>query len=89
MAQLPEKNLDGSPLGDALKCLPGEPIHHVKSAVLHLLWRQELKIPVDREIMAQHHVNEDVCSIRDTPRFRRERIMGEESEIDGGLGCGA
>mgnify|MGYP000474615091 CR=1 FL=1 len=42
LAQLREKNLDGAPLGDALKCLSGAPIHHVKSAVLRLLWRQEL-----------------------------------------------
>lgn len=44
LAQLREKNLDGSPLADALRCMPGEPIHHVKSAVLHLVWRQELLI---------------------------------------------
>src|ERR1700678_3269115 len=41
LVQVREKNLDGAPLADAFKCLPGEPINHVKSAVLHLLWRQE------------------------------------------------
>jgi hypothetical protein len=50
LAQLREKNLDRSPLGDALKCLPGEPIHHVKSAVLHLLWRQELLIDLSKPL---------------------------------------
>jgi hypothetical protein len=50
LAQLREKNLDRSPLGDALKCLPGEPIHHVKSAVLHLLWRQELLIELSKPL---------------------------------------
>jgi len=44
LEQLRDKNLDASPLADALKCLPGEPIRHVKSAVLHLLWCQELLI---------------------------------------------
>jgi hypothetical protein len=50
LAQLREKNLDGSPFGDALRCLPGEPIHHVKSAVLHLLWRQELLIDLSEPL---------------------------------------
>lgn len=44
LAQVREKKLDGSPLADAFRCLPGEPIRNVKSAVLHLLWRQELLI---------------------------------------------
>lgn len=42
LGQVREKNLDASPLADAFRCLPAEPINHVKSAVLHLLWRQEL-----------------------------------------------
>ncbi|MFL0239387.1 TnsA-like heteromeric transposase endonuclease subunit [Mycobacterium sp. SMC-17] len=46
LAQLREKNLDGASLAEALQCLPGEPLSHVKSAVLHLLWRQELVIDV-------------------------------------------
>lgn len=50
LAQLREKNLDGSPLGDALKCLPGEPIDRVKSAVLHLLWHQELLIDLSKPL---------------------------------------
>jgi hypothetical protein len=50
LAQLREKNLDGAPLAGALKCLPGEPIHHVKSAVLHLLWRQELWVDLSETL---------------------------------------
>jgi hypothetical protein len=50
LAQLREKNLDGSPLADAFKCLPWEPIHHVKAAVLHLLWRQELLIDLSQPL---------------------------------------
>lgn len=33
--------MDGSPLGDAFNCLPGQSKHHVKYAVLDLLWRQK------------------------------------------------
>jgi hypothetical protein len=50
LAQLREKNLDGSPFGDALRCLPGEPIYHVRSSVLHLLWRQELLIDLSEPL---------------------------------------
>ncbi len=50
LAQVREKNLDGSPLANAFKCLPGEPINHVKSAVLHLLWRQELQIDLSERL---------------------------------------
>ncbi|MGQ9352468.1 TnsA-like heteromeric transposase endonuclease subunit [Mycolicibacterium gilvum] len=50
LAQVREKNLDGSPLADAFNCLPGEPINHVKSAVLHLLWRQELLIDLSERL---------------------------------------
>ncbi|UQX10987.1 TnsA-like heteromeric transposase endonuclease subunit [Candidatus Mycobacterium methanotrophicum] len=51
LVQLREKkNLDGSPLADAFKCLPGEPIRHVKSAVLHLLWLQELLIDLSEPL---------------------------------------
>lgn len=50
LAQVREKNLDGSLLADALKCLPGEPIQQVKSAVLHLLWRQELLIDLSEPL---------------------------------------
>lgn len=38
------KDLDGLTLADALKCLPDEPVQHVKSSLLHLVWRQELLI---------------------------------------------
>jgi hypothetical protein len=50
LVQVREKNLDGAPLADAFKCLPGEPINHVKSAVLHLLWRQELLIDLSERL---------------------------------------
>jgi len=35
--------VDGASLGHAFECLPGESPSYVKSAVLHLLWRQELR----------------------------------------------
>jgi len=44
LGQLRESNLDDSSLEDAFNCLPAEPTDQVKSAVLHLLWRQELSI---------------------------------------------
>ena len=44
LARLREKKLNGSPLAYAFRCLPGAPAFAVKSAVLHLLWRQELLI---------------------------------------------
>ncbi|MDX1873283.1 TnsA-like heteromeric transposase endonuclease subunit [Mycolicibacterium sp. 120266] len=50
LAQLRQQNLDGSPLADALSCLPEEPIQHVKAAVLHLLWRQELLIDLSKPL---------------------------------------
>ena len=50
LAQPREKNLDGTRLGDAFRCLPRESIHHVKSAVLHLLWRQELLIDLSEPL---------------------------------------
>jgi hypothetical protein len=50
LGQVREGELDGSPLGDAFNCLPGEPMHHVKSAVLHLLWRQELLIDLSKPL---------------------------------------
>lgn len=45
-----DEDLDGSTLGGAFSCLPGESIHHVKSAVLHLLWRQELLIELSKPL---------------------------------------
>ena len=45
--------LDGASLGDAFDCLPGEPRPHVKSAVLHLLWRQELRADLSQPISRQ------------------------------------
>lgn len=50
LAQVREKNLVGLQLADAFRCLPGEPINHVKSAVLHLLWRQELLIDLSERL---------------------------------------
>lgn len=35
--------VDGASLGHTFECLPSESPSHVKSAVLHLLWRQELR----------------------------------------------
>jgi len=50
LAQLQEKDLDGSLLVDAIRCLPAEPVHHVRSALLHLLWRQELLIDLSEPL---------------------------------------
>ena len=50
LAQVREKKLDGSPLEDAFRCLPGEPIRNVKSAVLYLIWRQELLIDLSEPL---------------------------------------
>jgi hypothetical protein len=50
VAHVREKNLDGLRLADAFNCLPEEQIHYVKSAVLHLLWRQELLIDLSRPL---------------------------------------
>lgn len=50
LAKLREKNLDGLPLADALRCLPAEPTYHVKSTVLHMLWRQELLIDLSKPL---------------------------------------
>ena len=60
LAQLREQNLDGSPLADALQCLPGEPIHHVKSAVLHLLWSQELLIDLSEPLSGRTELRRPV-----------------------------
>jgi hypothetical protein len=50
LGQVRESDLDGSPLEDAFNCLPREPKHHVKSAVLHLLWCQELLIDLSKPL---------------------------------------
>lgn len=60
LARIREKNLDGSALADALKCLPGEPIQQVKSAVLHLLWRQELLIDLSEPLSGRTELRRPV-----------------------------
>jgi hypothetical protein len=42
LVQVRACNLNGGSLDDAFNCLPTEPDELVRSAVLHLLWRQEL-----------------------------------------------
>ncbi len=44
---------DGASLGHAFDCLPGETPAYVKSAVLHLLWRQELRADLTEPLSRQ------------------------------------
>lgn len=44
------ETLDGVSLGHAFQCLPGETPAHVKSAVLHLLWRRELQADLSQPL---------------------------------------
>jgi hypothetical protein len=53
LAQLRAQNLDGAPLDDAFNCLPTEPRERVRSAVLHLLWRQDLTIDLSKPLSAR------------------------------------
>jgi hypothetical protein len=43
-------DLAGASLGNAFACLPHHPVPHVRSAVLHLLWRHELITDLDRRL---------------------------------------
>lgn len=45
--------VDGASLGHAFECLPGEAPSYVKSAVLHLLWRQELRADLTEPLSGQ------------------------------------
>lgn len=87
LAQVREKNLDGSPLADALKCLPGEPIQQVKSAVLHLLWCQELLIDLSEPLILRRP------NRRPPPLSRDRALVSPQSrctrqEPAGGRGSG-
>jgi hypothetical protein len=46
------RDLDGVTLGAACRCLPARPAPLVRSAVLHLLWRQELVTDLGRPLSA-------------------------------------
>jgi hypothetical protein len=48
LAQLRAHDLHGATLNDAFNCLPSEPDDLVRSAVLHLLWRQELAVDLSK-----------------------------------------
>ncbi|GAA1589889.1 hypothetical protein GCM10009828_013250 [Actinoplanes couchii] len=50
LARLREKNLDGTTLGDAFKCLPDIPEPYVRAAVLHLLWTGHLVTDLDQPL---------------------------------------
>lgn len=52
LVQLRSWNLDGASLNDAFNCLPNELPQRVRSAVLHLLWRQELVIDLGKRLSA-------------------------------------
>lgn len=52
LAQLRTGNLDGASLNDAFNCLPNESPQSVRSAVLHLLWCQELVIDLSTPLRA-------------------------------------
>ena len=47
-------DLDGASLGDAFASLPQRPAPMVRSAVLHLLWRQECTVDLDRPLSRAH-----------------------------------
>jgi hypothetical protein len=47
---LRSQNLDGASLDDAFNCLPAESHQCVRSAVLHLLWCQELLIDLKKPL---------------------------------------
>jgi hypothetical protein len=48
LAQLRTWNLDGASLNDSFNCLPNGSRQTTRSAVLHLLWRQELVIDLSK-----------------------------------------
>lgn len=50
LARVRELDLDAVSLAEAVQCLPGEPVHLVKAAVLHLLWRQEAAIDISEPL---------------------------------------
>ena len=50
LAQLRARKLHGATLDDPFSCLPTEPDELVRSAVLHLLWRQELTIDLSKPL---------------------------------------
>jgi hypothetical protein len=50
LAQLRAYDLHGMTLDDAFNCVPTQPNELVRSAVLHLLWRQELRIELSKPL---------------------------------------
>ncbi|MDP4962424.1 MAG: TnsA-like heteromeric transposase endonuclease subunit [Mycobacterium sp.] len=50
LERLRAESLDGASLGHAFGCLPAEMPSHVRSAVLHLLWCQELRADLSQPL---------------------------------------
>lgn len=50
VAQIREAVLNAMSLTEAFHCLPARPVHLVKAAVLHLLWRQEALIDISEPL---------------------------------------
>lgn len=50
LEQVRDKALDAASLAEAFRCSPDQPLHLVKSAVLHLLWRQEAVIDMTQPL---------------------------------------
>lgn len=53
LADLRSVDLHGAPLGDAARCLPDRPEAVVRSAVLHLLWRQHFTIDLGKPLSSR------------------------------------
>lgn len=45
-----DQALDAASLAEAFQCVPDQPLHLVKAAVLHLLWRREALIDVTQPL---------------------------------------
>ncbi|MET7300659.1 TnsA-like heteromeric transposase endonuclease subunit [Embleya sp. NPDC005575] len=50
--ELRNAEIDGTPLGQVVRCLPGRPVPQVRSAVYHLLWTHRLVTDLDQPLRA-------------------------------------
>lgn len=53
LADLRSLDLHGTTLGEAVRCLPDQPEAVVRSAVLHLLWRQHFMIDLSKPLSSR------------------------------------
>jgi hypothetical protein len=51
--QVRDTALDAASLSEALACVPDQPLHLVKAAMLHLLWRREALFDMTRPLNAR------------------------------------